>query len=189
MTSLPLRSLLALVLGLSLLSGCGKKGGTQAPAPAKGAPQVNSEAAQFYDAMLAIQKQCGDAHLALMKELDAPSTGRVPGPGDLGRAQDSYAKVLQKARADLKKTTVPNLKGAQELYDATERFVQAEESTLKITEPIMRGLEDMVAGKGTFNPAELGDRLTRIREEYKKIEADLARAQESFAKANRLPAR
>ncbi len=187
MTSLPLRSLLALVLGLSLLSGCGKKA-TQSPAPAKGAPQVNNEAAQFYDAMMAIQKQYEDAYLAFMKELNAPSTGRLPGPGEISTAQDNYAKALTKARADLKKVTVPNAKGAQELYDATERFLQAEESTLKLSDQIARGLEGALSGKGTFDPAELGDRLGRVQEEHKKIRADLVRAQESFAKANRLPA-
>src|SRR5262249_56965876 len=122
------------------------------------------------EALAAIQTQYKDARDNFVKSLNVSATGQLATLDTLQALQDKHAKALAKARADLKKVAVPNLKGAQQLYEANERYLQAEESSLKMFEKLMRAFHDMVAKPGTVDVAELGDNLSRAQKEYAKID-------------------
>ena len=174
------RVMLAVMGCVFVLAGCGKKGAVAtAPAPTKAT--ASNEAQEFYDAVTTVLRRHEEAYLQLAKGFEAPTSGSMD-LATLTKNQEDFAKSVSKSRADLKAISVPNVKGAEELYAASDRFFQAEDSTIKVGSQIVNGLQNLA----TFDAAQLGENLQRMKKDRERIERDLKSAHASFAKSHRL---
>jgi hypothetical protein len=172
---------LALVLALA---GCGKKGGGQVQKGPGKAPAAtsNREAGEYYDKLAALRRQPEAAFVELTKGfgLGTAPTGQFVDPKTY---LDQYAKSLQKARSDLKAVPVPEVTLASELRQAYDRSLQAEEATLGAWSQISQS----VKGIGTtVDPNELLESIGRVKKERERIEAELVKVKDDFAKKHRL---
>src|SRR5207249_4002358 len=123
------RMMLVLIGCLLVVAGCGKKAAvSKAPAPGN-APTVN-EAAQFDDALSCIQQRQDEAYAALIKGIGWKGTPNLDA-ASIQKSLDDFGQAARKSLGDLKEVKVPELKGAPELYAASERYYRGEESVAK----------------------------------------------------------
>src|SRR6266481_362395 len=125
MSAAAARVTVGLLLMLVLLTGCNRKPATQVvPGPPPPKAGRNEEAARYYDALAKVVRKVDDAHLALFQGM---ASGKLMNPGDLQKAQDQFVQSMAAAKAEVKAQKMPSLPGAQQLQEATQRFLDAEE--------------------------------------------------------------
>jgi hypothetical protein len=106
----------------------------------------------------------------------------------LKSAQDQYRRALAEAKASLKNIAVPaEKKGAQQLHDALQRCLDAEEGTMKATDKLAQDLEGLLTGK-TLNVdvTEVVKKTEVLDAARKKTWEEFNAAQESFAKTHKI---
>jgi len=176
---------LGVVVALLLLPGCGKKAPQQANAP-KGGPPADT-AGPFYASISAVAGKVDSAYTEFVKHLGRIATAQ-PDLAAMKKAQEQYARALAEAKSSLQTIQVPTDKrGAQQLYDALERYIKAEEGTLKTANQVAQGIERAMTGQGELDAVGLGTKLSAMEQERQKIKIEFQQAQEKFAKAHEIP--
>src|SRR5262245_15142255 len=167
------RAGLAVVMAACLVTagGCRRptiqKAGGQ---PGPGGP--DPAAVQFYDALAALQRQLDDSYQALGTVLSGMTSGRFADkpltPAEVRKTKEQFGKAVADAQKALQAVTVPNLEGAQELYQAQKQAIYAESVALEAAEKVMKSMEDLFTRPGTVDPVEMQtsiETLGRIRKD------------------------
>jgi tetratricopeptide (TPR) repeat protein len=176
---------LGVVVALLLLPGCGKKAPQQVNPP-KGGPPPDT-AGPFYASISGVAAKVDSAYTEFVKHLGRIATAQ-PDLAAMKKAQEQYARALAEAKTSLQTIQVPaDKKGAQQLHDALERYIKAEEVTMKAANQIAQAIEGALKGQGNFNAVGLGTQLNAMEQERQKARIEFQQALETFAKNHKIP--
>jgi hypothetical protein len=162
------------------------------PKAAGGSPPPDT-AKTYYAETAALAKKVNDASTDFLKRLGGNvSIQQDPNQMVAGMkaAQDQYRRALAEAKASIKNIAVPaEKKGAQQLHDALQRCLDAEDGTIKAAGQLGQELEAVLTGK-TLNVdiTEVVKKADALEKARQKTWEDFKSAQEAFAKANKIPA-